>query len=135
MNRCQAALVLLTLVACCTQMQAGDDKTEAASGGLADLIMKATQNGRMTFTYTYRQMDSDQVKKHKNLWEYMVIVRWPGTRSEGSHGILLKDGAVVTANKDDKPLDTPFGMMKFCGDSFTVLWQETGWQPLPKEKK
>ena len=97
--------------------------------------MKATNNGRMTFTYRYHQMLSTQMKEYKDLWEYMVIVRYPGTRSEGSHGILLKDGNVVSANKDDKPLDTPFGMMKFCGDSFKVAWQETGWQRLPKKEK
>ena len=135
MRRGLAVLVLMMLVACSTQMLAEDDKAEAASSALADVIMKATKNGRMTFTYTYHQMRSDQVKQYKNLWEYMLIVRYPGTRSEGSHGILLKDGAVVSGNKNDKPLDTPFGMMGFRGDSFTAAFEKTGWQRLPKEKR
>jgi len=94
---------------------------------LAQDIMHATNNGKMDFNYRYFQMTIDMIKKYKDVWSYILITRYPKTRSEGHHGILIKSAILLKPDKNNEIIDTPFGKMQYKGDKYTVPCQDTGW--------
>jgi hypothetical protein len=79
-----------------------------------------------------------QIDKSKNgiyesgPWRYEFSVSSPGSKSEGYHGKLLYNGAVLPepASVYDY-YQTPWGPMYWVGDS-VVLWGTHGWIPLSK---
>jgi hypothetical protein len=61
-------------------------------------------------------------------WQLNTYLTHKGSRSQGSHGVLLKNGKPVTGKKGDT-LDTAIGQVKYNGPyGFQEhLWDSSGW--------
>lgn len=66
---------------------------------------------------------------HKGVWILLIYYRNKGTRSEGQHGVLLKDGQVITSGSPGAMLETELGTMKYYMHPKDMLqaWDTTGW--------
>jgi hypothetical protein len=60
-------------------------------------------------------------------WELQIWYRAKGTRSEGQHGVLLRDGKIVKGSTVDEEVDTALGKMKYYGTQPSVLWNPSRW--------
>jgi hypothetical protein len=60
-------------------------------------------------------------------WELQIWYRAKGTRSEGQHGVLLRDGKIVKGSTVGEEMDTALGKMKYYGTQPGVLWNPSGW--------
>ena len=69
----------------------------------------------------------------KSAGEYKLLVYYiaKGTRSEGVHGVLVKNGEVVDAVQDQTELKTGFGVLVYRGpwEERTLLFDQSGWLP------
>ena len=80
----------------------------------------------------------------KGAWELQIHYICKETRSEGLHGVLLKDNEVVAHEENSKDIDTELGIMKYYGrfEDRKANWDISGWCyseqekiPRPSQKK
>jgi len=66
--------------------------------------------------------------KEKEGWKLVVHILQPGTRSQGYHGLLYKEGQRVEGKKGESR-ETPLGTFTWQGsmDERANLWDSTGW--------
>ncbi|WDP92184.1 MAG: hypothetical protein HUN04_21660 [Desulfobacter sp.] len=64
----------------------------------------------------------------KDGWRLNVFITQKGSRSQGSHGILLKNGKPVNGKKGET-LETAIGTLRYQGPfgMRANLWDSTGW--------
>nr|WP_320015677.1 hypothetical protein [uncultured Desulfobacter sp.] len=64
----------------------------------------------------------------KDAWRLNVYITQKGSRSQGSHGILLKNGKQVNG-KNGEALETAIGTLQYKGPfgMRAHLWDNTGW--------
>ncbi len=64
----------------------------------------------------------------KDAWRLNVYITQKGSRSQGSHGILLKNGKQVNG-KNRETLETAVGTLQYRGPfgMRAHLWDNTGW--------
>lgn len=66
--------------------------------------------------------------KEKEGWRLVVHILQPGTRSQGYHGLLYKDGQRVDGKKGERR-KTPLGTFTWQGsmNERAHMWDSTGW--------
>ncbi|VVS93872.1 hypothetical protein [Desulfoluna spongiiphila] len=66
--------------------------------------------------------------KEEDGWKLVVHILQPGSRSQGYHGLLYKDGERMEGKKGEA-LKTPWGTYTWQGamDERANLWDSTGW--------
>ena len=73
------------------------------------------------------------IKPHKTFkkgaWELQIVYLLKGTRSEGLHGVLIKQGEVVKPHSLGEEIQTDLGPMKYYGDfkKRETNWAISGW--------
>lgn len=61
-------------------------------------------------------------------WELRIWYRQRGSRSEGQHGVLLRDGVPVEAARSGEVRDTSLGKMRYYAPTDGDMpWAKTGW--------
>ena len=70
-------------------------------------------------------------------WRLVLTYRHPGSRSEGAHGELYRDGQRVEGEHADQTLDTDLGKLQYFGKEEDRLadFVPTGWQFTDPEKR
>ena len=66
---------------------------------------------------------------HLGAWTLYLYYRNRGTRSQGQHGILFKDGQEVNPTQVGQIIQTDLGDLKYykTPEEMTLLWDMTGW--------
>lgn len=75
---------------------------------------------------------SDKVLRAEG-WELQIWYRAKGSRSEGQHGVLFRNGKPVEGSTIGTEMDTALGKMKFYGNAPEVLWEPSGWHFADKD--
>lgn len=62
-------------------------------------------------------------------WELRILYRARGTRSEGSHGVLYRNGEIVEPHHLGEFVDTGLGKLKYYAhlEEPHLPWATTGW--------
>ena len=62
-------------------------------------------------------------------WMLVIYYRNRGSRSQGQHGVLFKDGVEVKPRQVGEIIQTDLGDLKYVmhPEDMTVLWDMTGW--------
>jgi hypothetical protein len=62
-------------------------------------------------------------------WELRVVYKARGSKSEGAHGELFKDGESLATGEVGEILQTALGPLKYYGSPEDLIptWQVTGW--------
>ncbi len=65
----------------------------------------------------------------KGPWKLKIIYKERGTKSEGPHGILYKDGEMVDPPEPGKIIDTDLGILKYYAhlNETQMSWEISGW--------
>lgn len=65
----------------------------------------------------------------KGAWTLFIYYRNRGTRSQGQHGILIRDGKEVLPKQAGEIIQTELGELKYYKDpaQTAFLWDMTGW--------
>ena len=94
--------------------------------GIFSLPMLSAQQGE-------KVLSSDKIEE----WCYRLKINNKGTRSEGWHGILSKNGKPIEGAKEGEVIETPMGKFKWFGkpDTKDTLFRNRGWlNKLPRGK-
>ena len=70
-------------------------------------------------------------------WRLVLTYRHPGSRSEGTHGELFRNGKSVEGQEPDQTLVTDLGTMQYFGKEGGQLapWMPTGWHFADPQKR
>ena len=80
------------------------------------------------FDLSGKLIKPDRIYK-KGIWELQIIYIQKGTRSEGLHGVLIKNDKVLNQKEDNKMIKTDIGVMKYYGkfENRKHNWDISGW--------
>lgn len=70
----------------------------------------------------------------KDGWKLETLVLQPGSRSQGYHGVLTREGTEIQGQKGEE-LETPLGILQYQGsmDERPYLWSHSGWVMITPE--
>ncbi|NCC05362.1 MAG: hypothetical protein EOM37_15300 [Proteobacteria bacterium] len=70
----------------------------------------------------------------KDGWKLDTLVLQPGSRSQGYHGVLTREGTEIQGQKGEE-METPLGLLKYHGsmDERPHLWSHSGWVMITPE--
>ena len=94
-------------------------------------VEAAREGGQLAFQEHQRSLAESPPDRTylAGIWELRVVYKARGSKSEGSHGILIRDGEIIPPGEVGEILPTDLGPMKYYASPEDLIptWQVTGW--------
>lgn len=98
--------------------------------GSPSVAQESAQRQRQIDQYK-EQMRAEAAPKSivSGAWTLNIYFRCRGSKSEGQHGVLFRNGEPVEPRQVGEVIDTDLGRMKYYYhlEDMELLWEPTGW--------